>query len=453
MSDTKRTIQLAMRIGAGVLLLAVAVLIAAVLIRTKPVAQRKEETLSPRSVRVIEAAKLPVRRQWRGYGAAQARDTSDVPARVTATVEEIPAAIQAGRRVSTGDLIAQLDNSDFQREVEVIEQNIADIDAQLDQIDIERTRLSERVKLEERDVELTNNELQRTRDAAQRNAANQTDLDKANRQLIAAERSLNITRESLDRLTPRKAQLIAQRTGREASLALAKQNVVRCRIVSPIDGVLESVDMEVGESVTIGQRVARVVNLSAMEVPLRLPASARRKLDLRDEVRLATTNESNLSWKAVVARIAPVDDADERTVTVYVEVAQPTANDAFTDEAQSKLLLPGMFVAGVVTHNRPEPRWVLPRRAVRSDRIMLVQSNEQAEPVITSRRVAVEFMLDGQFVASELTDDQWAVLDAASDHLSEGDYIVVDGGLPLLDGERVAPEPVTIRAAGQEVAP
>src|SRR5690606_37872367 len=141
----------------------------------------------------------------------------------------------------------------------------------------------------------------------------------------------------------------------------------------------------------------RVVNLSAMEVPLRLPASARRKLDLRDEVRLATTNESNLSWKAVVARIAPVDDADERTVTVYVEVAQPTANDAFTDEAQSKLLLPGMFVAGVVTHNRAEPRWVLPRRAVRSDRIMLVQSNEQAEPVITSRRVAVEFMLDGQF--------------------------------------------------------
>lgn len=453
MSDTKRMIRLATRIGAGVLLLVIAIVIARVLISTKPVAQRKDEALAPRTVRVIEAAKLPVRRQWRGYGAAQARDTSDVPARVTAAVVDIPATIQAGQRVSKDALIAQLDDSDFQREVEVIQQHIADINAQLDQIEIERTRLAERVKLEERDVELTNNELQRTRDAAQRNAANQTDLDKANRQLIAAERSLNITRESLDRLAPRKAQLTAQRTGREASLSLAKQNVIRCRIVSPIDGVLESVDVEVGESLTIGQRVARVVDLSAMEVPLRLPASARRKLDLRDEVRLATTNESNLSWKAVVARIAPVDDADERTVTVYVEVAQPTANDAFTDEAQSKLLLPGMFVAGVVTHNRPEPRWVLPRRAVRSDRIMLVQSNEQGEPTISSRRVAVEFMLDGQFVASELTDDQWAVLDADSDHLSQGDYIVIDGGLPLLDGERVTPDAVKISAAGQEVAP
>lgn len=448
MSDSKRTISLITRIAVGVLLLALAIGGMRILVNTQPVAQRKDDVAVPRAVRVIEAKQLPVRRQWRGYGAAQARDTSDVPARLTATVNHIPESVQAGRTINKGELIAQLDDSDFAGEVEIITQNIADIDAQLSQIDVERKRLGERAKLEEGDVALANAKLERTRTSFDRGAANQTDLDDAKRQMIAAERSQNVTRESLDRLDPRRAQLLAQRAAREASLKIARQNVERCRIVSPITGVLEAVDVEAGESLLAGQRVARVVDLAAMEVPLRLPASARQQLDLRDEVNLQATNESGLSWQATVARIAPVDDADARTVTVYVEVRQPAANSEFTSDTQSRLLLPGMFVAGVVTHGKSEQRWVIPRRSVRSDRIMVVDDG-----IVSSRRVKVDYMLDGQFVTSELNDDQWAVLDPAGDPLTAGKHIIVDGGLTLLDGERVTPEVVHITSTSATQSP
>lgn len=89
---------LAVRFGLGLILLVVAVGVFRWLERTRPEpGQVDPESIRPR-VAVLELRPMAVERTWTGFGTARAMDAADVPARVTATVLEIPPASKPGRR-------------------------------------------------------------------------------------------------------------------------------------------------------------------------------------------------------------------------------------------------------------------------------------------------------------------------------------------------------------------
>ncbi|MEE9211050.1 MAG: HlyD family efflux transporter periplasmic adaptor subunit [Phycisphaeraceae bacterium] len=439
----RRLLAITTRATVAVAVLVVAVAIYVVLVRTAPKEQPTNLTGLRPQVAVFQAKQVPVSQQWRGYGTVEAMDSADVPARVTATVERIADGILAGKPVHKDQLLVKLDESDFLRQVEMVEQTLADLDAQLALVEVERRRLTERLQLESDDVQLAKNELNRQEQIFRRGAGNQQGLDRAKRAVIDAERTRLITAETLDKVVPRRAQLEAQRAGQRSSLQLARQNLQRCSIVSPIDGVLQTVDVEVGEQISNGQRIARVVNLNRIEVPLRLPAAARAEVAIGDRVTLTATNQTGLVGSARVSRIAPEDDPATRTVTVFLEVDQHEAAASYGTGHGPALLTPGTFVAGVLTSDRSQIRWVVPRRAVRSGRILLVQ-----DAVVHSRPVRVDYVLEGEIQGFGLPDDQWAVLDENPAGLSEGELVVINASSSVSDGEVVEP----VIPSGQGVA-
>src|SRR5262245_22483390 len=295
---------------------------------------------APRII-VMHAQPVPVRRQWSGFGTALAMDSANVPSRVTATVIERPEESRPGRTVTRGQVIVRLDDSDFVRQVEIASQSIEDIAAQLLRLDVEQQSWTRRADLAAQDVTLAQAEDKRVREAFEREAANQRELDAARQALNSAEQALVAAREELDSIVPRRASLEAKRVAEQASLRLAKQNVERSVIVSPLDGVLQSVDVEEGENITAGQRVARVVNPLRIEVPLLLPASSRPFVSIGDEVTLTDAGAGSHAWTARVTRIAPEDDDSTRTLRAFVEVRQ--------EPNGRTLLAPGKFVQGPVT--------------------------------------------------------------------------------------------------------
>ncbi|MEM9914346.1 MAG: efflux RND transporter periplasmic adaptor subunit [Planctomycetota bacterium] len=428
-SGPNQLVLLATRFVVGVLLLVVAIGIFMVMQASKPTVQEVDPAAARQTVVVFEAQRLPVQRQWRGYGTAEALNTADVPARVTATVESIPLGIRPGARVEQDQLLVQLDGSDFERELEIAQQRIAELDASLAQLAVEEKRITERLTLEATDVEIAQTEFDRQVRFRERNVGNQQDLDTARRNLINAQRNQLLTREAADLIGPRRLSLEAQIASQQSQVDLAELNRQRTTIVSPIDGVLQSIDIEVGENLAAGQTIARVVALSPIEVPIRVPASARATLAVGDRVILRPTSgpADARTWTTTLSRIAPEEDAATRTLTVYADL---TADD----QTNGLLPSPGMFLEASVWVATAEDRFLVPRRAIRAGRIQVAQNGE-----VVSQPVDVAYTLSGLQSSFGLPDDQWSVID---DVLEEGDLVIVNAATQVPDGTAVEAKPV-----------
>lgn len=404
-------------------LLGVAGAVAGMLYAARPrVAERSAESARP-LVQTFVAQRVPVAQAWSGQGTARALHSADVPARVAATVVGPTPAVRPGTRVTLGQVLVRLDEEDFVRRAEVARQRMREIDASLAQLEVEHQRMTERTALDDSDVAMARTEFDRQTRLHERGVTTEQDIDAARRILIAAQRSELATRQAAELIGPRRRQLEALRAGQEAQEKLADLDRQRATITSPLTGVVQALDVEVGESVAAGQRVARVVALDRVEVPVALPAAAAGSVAVGDAVtlRAAGAGAVRSTWNSTVLRVAPEQDTATRTLTVYAEVS-PAADG-------SEPPPPGVFLDARVQTAGAQLRWVVPRRALREGRLQVVVDGRLA-----SRAAQVAFYVNGPQQALGLADDQWAVID---DVLEPGDRVLVDAANRLPDGTEV----------------
>ena len=413
------------RAAVGTGLVVLAFVIAGWLVATAPQAEVSDEEVDGRTVLVIESAPVDVSRQFTGFGVARAIEDADVPARVSSTVTNLPATSRAGNRVSTGDVLVQLDSTDFDEEVTMALQRLEDVKSQLKSLIVEETASRQTIEIAQQDLELVRRELARVQDAVRQEAAMPREADQVQKQVLAAEQVLLRAREDLDRMETRRLSLLAMQNREKAGHRIALERVARCKITSPIDGYIERIDVSQGENLAAGARVARIIDPRAIEVPLGLPASARGDVSVGDNVELMTTGSRVRTWKARVARLSPEDDPSSRTMRVYAEVTQPMTGDHH--------LPPGAFLRGEITAGNGERAWVVPRRSVRKDRILVVRDGK-----VFSMPVSVKYPVTRDFSQFAVPDRDWVVLD---EPLEAGELIVLAPSRTLADGMRVKAVP------------
>ncbi len=411
----------------SVVALVIAIGIFSLLWRSRPEPARVDEPPRPRRVEVMRAVAVPVRRQWQGFGTARAFNEADIPAEVTAVVVEIPPEIVEGAPIEKDAVVARLDDTDFVIQQNISARRIDDLEAQITQLTLEENSWKQRVEIAAEEVQLAEADYARVKQALERQAARDREVDQARQRLLAAVRVEVGAREQRDRILPRRSQLEAMRSLQESQQRLAAKNVDRCTIRSPLTGFIAAVDIERGESLAPGQRVARVVNLDRMEVPLRLPSASRAGVMIGDEVVLTAQGATSRPWLAEVRHISPLDDQNTRTLTVYVQLDQ--------DPYDMGWLAPGRFVEGTVISRRTEMRYIVPRRSLLGDRLLVVQDG-----TVRSRIVNVDFHVQGDFDQLGVTAEQWAVL---TDSLDDGSAVIVNAAQSLSDGLLV--EPVSMR--------
>src|SRR5690606_16430647 len=104
-------------------------------------------------------------------------------------------------------------------------------------------------------------------------AAKEIEVMRLRAAVARQERERLALQQQLDSVPSRRAATLAELAARRNDAAVARRQLERTAVTAPIGGVLESIDADVGEWVTAGQPVARVVDLRRIEVPLRVPAS------------------------------------------------------------------------------------------------------------------------------------------------------------------------------------
>lgn len=410
-------------LAVGVRLIVVAVLLIgsglvfALLFATREQSKVRTDPLPPVAVRTVVADARPVERIWEGYGTVRSMSRSQVAAEVSGRVIERPTEVEPGLRIGAGALLLALDPTDYEVALAATEQGAAALRAQIDGLAVELERVQSQVSLVDEEVAAAERDLERTREALGAGAGSQGELDQRMTAVRRAQRERDGLLQLLELLPSRRASLSAQLAGSEAELRLARENLSRTRVTSPIAGEIQSIDAREGDYVTAGRIAAEVVDLSRVEVPLRLPASAAAWLARAEgggTVRLWTgAAVGPAAHVGRITRFSPEADPASRTITVFVEVQQ--------DPARADRLLPGAFVHGRVVTPDPVERVVLPRRAIRSGRVMVVEpidrsdgssdnAPDAADGLVRVYSVETGYAIDGRFPEVDPAETEWVVL-------------------------------------------
>lgn len=406
-----------LRVGVRVVLilavLFVGVAVFALLFATKRHSKPRAEAPPAVLVRSVVAEAQPIDRVWDGFGTVRSMRRSLVAAEVTGRVVDRPASVEPGRSIDAGGVLFEIDPSDYVAARTRAEQAAVALRAQLDGLAVESERVSSQLALVADEIEAAQRDFERTRTALDQGAGTQGELDAKLSSLRRAQREQDAIRQAYELIPTRRLALEGELGARAADLDVAQRNLDRTRVVSPIGGTIESVTPREGDWVNAGTPVAEIIDLSRLEIPIRVPASSGPWIKVGDEVSVWQGEPVGApSHAGRVTRRGPSADDATRTITVYVEVEQ--------DPARPDRLLPGAFVHARLRTPDPTPRVIVPRRAIRSGRVMaLVDADEPGSFIVRPIPVRTEYAFDAPMRDVDPDETEWSAL-APTDALPKG---------------------------------
>jgi multidrug efflux pump subunit AcrA (membrane-fusion protein) len=405
------------RVVLVVLLLAGSTGIVKALIATRAQNEKNPPSTQGVVVRTIDSVHRPSSRIWSGYGTARTMGSADIVAEVAGRVIERPEKIEAGARVEVGDLIVRLDDADFVNALDGARQAVKSLEAQISGLRIETEELGNQVRYATQEIDAARRDLERVEEAISAGAGSVGERDVKLASLLRSQRAQSVLQQQLDLIPSRRAQLEAQLSSQRANERIAQENVTRSAIRSPLSGELQSVKYRMGDWVALGTSVARVVDLSRLEIPLKVAASASSWIKVGDEVRLWVRDPGGEPDQiGQITRIAPEADSASRTMTVFVEVEQDPESD--------DRLLPGQFVHGQVVTDDPYERVILPRRAVQSDRVFVASERADGARVIEIMPVRVAYSFESSMPEIDPVETQWVALGVGYEPVEHSQVVV-----------------------------
>ncbi len=232
---------------------------------------------------------------------ASTRPSKDVTMSFTRPGQIAEMHVSVGDKVEAGELLASLDDT-------VERAQLAQLKAQADdEVRIEAAQ----AKLDQSKVDLARIEAAWEIDPNRR-AVTEFELDQARLEVVIARLSLELSQFE-------HAQ--DQRRYEEARLSLE-----RMKLLSPVDGTVEVLFVETGESVDALEQVVHIVNIDPLWIDVAIPVAAARKLAVGDAAGVSFGPDD--SQDGTIVYVASVGDAASSTLRVRVELANSAGRPA-----------------------------------------------------------------------------------------------------------------------------
>ena len=210
------------------------------------------------------------------------------------------------------------------------------------------------------------------------------------------------------------AQLDQSRTQSESAnlnKELAKINLKKSLISSPLNGTIKTRFVKIGEFVRKGDKLAEILDLSRVIVKINIPEQDILDIKIGQEVSIALYILEDTNFLGKVKNIGLEADSNNRTFPVEIDV----------DNLKRKLR-PGMLARATFTKKISENQIVIPRHTI------LEKEEGRVVYVFEKGKVLQRYIEVG------LTkQDQVQILNG----LKNGEMIVVEGHTKLSDGEDV----------------
>lgn len=234
--------------------------------------------------------------------------------------------VDAGDRVKQGQVLAELDKEELQAQVRGDEAQLSAAEANLRaaEADVERGK----VDAAGVDVPTLQRAYERAMSMAAEGVVSSSALDDAQRNYEMAVNKRDISRAQLIVSSAKVKQAQAQVTQYRAALSRSSEQLNYATIVAPIDGVILSRDVEVGDAVSsilvLGSSATLVMTLGDMKqvyVDGKVDESDIGKVYLGQPARIKVESFKDKSFSGKVTKIAPMGVEKDNVTTFQVRVS------------------------------------------------------------------------------------------------------------------------------------
>ena len=346
----------------------VAIIIAMVLVRLRPQAERRVVEETGRLVEVFAAKAEKVQMYIEAYGTVEPREALKLVAEVRGQIVDISSSFKEGGFVNKGTRLIQIDPRTYKLEVQRRNVQIKQAEAEIKRLQQEVLNLQARIKIAKSDVSLAEGEYFRLKKLIDRKVIAQSTVDKAEQQYLASLQRLQTLENQLALTGPQKEQLLAQRELTEVLFQEAQLDLERSGIIALFDGWVLDKTVEVGQHVNVGQNMGRIYSAGDLDIEVRIPVKDFKwfPADLNQGAAVEAdiifeTDGAQRTWNGRVSRIKAEMDDRTRTLPMVVEVDEASGP---AENQGSLRLRPGMFVRVKIKGKAVDQAFVLPRHVV-----------------------------------------------------------------------------------------
>jgi HlyD family secretion protein len=234
--------------------------------------------------------------------------------------------VDAGDKVKKGQLLAQLDKLEIQAQVEQSKASLQAAEANLtsSKADWERAK----VDAEGPEVPMTKRGYERAQGMAKDGVVSQSALDDAEKEYKMALNKQNVAKAQITVLAGKIAQSQAQIAESRANLDQLEEQLSYTDITSPIDGVILSRDVELGDAVSsilvLGSSATLVMTLgdtSSVYVKGKVDESDIGRVYLGQAARIKVESFKDKTFNGVVTKISPMGVEKDNVTTFEVRAS------------------------------------------------------------------------------------------------------------------------------------
>lgn len=416
--------------------LAVAVVIAVVMVKTRAPLEHEAVEMPRRAVDVVSAREIPFRARITAYGNVEPAITLNSMAELSGKISYVHPNLKAGETIPAGTLVVRIEAEDYARSLRQTQEDLKASQSALNELEVEEKSTRRSLELAQKNLEVGKAELARVRDVFQKQLVAKSTLDAEEQKVILLHQQVEDLQGRMDGYNSRRQSMAAQIARAEAEVQNRATILGRTEITLPFDARIGTVSVDPDEFVSVGSLLFEAIDLKGVEISAQLPIGSMRKLISHLENRgdiaqqfIQTGGRINESlglvarvrlvqdmpeavWEARVLRISESIDPTRQTLGVVVGVDAPYEKII---PGRRPPLLKGMYAA--VDLFAPERQaMVIPRRAIHEGRVYIAGDDDrlQIRPV------------DVQQVQGDLV--------VVRDGIDAGERVIVTDLVPVIEG-------------------
>jgi RND family efflux transporter MFP subunit len=329
---------------------------------------------APRQVKTAKVVEMPIGETVTVNGTLNAYDHMTISVKVPGRLQTI--SVDLGSVVRKGQVVAQLEQQDYNLRVQQSEAALAQARARLglspdgadDRVSAEETGTVRQAKAVLDDAKLKRD---RAAKLVEQGVVSRAELDTADSDYKVA---LSRYQDGLEEIRNRQG-LLAQR---RSELALAKQQLADTFVYAPMDGVVQEKKATAGEYLAAGAPVVDVVRIDPLRLRVEVPERESHSVRNGQSVRVTVEGDPN-SYLGYIKRLSPTISEQNRVLAVEADVK----NDG--------RLRPGAFVRAEIVTNQAGSAVTVPSSALVTfagiDKVIVVENGKAVEkPVTVGRR-------------------------------------------------------------------
>ena len=281
------------------LIVGISIIMVAALLWTKPGTYAELQSVSPSMVKIDLVRQIDIQPIAKVTGKLEPARKASLHFQVSGQINE--RFVEAGQKVTAKTQMLSVNSGDF---VDAVEESKALLEIKRSTIKRD-LRLLELIKQER---ELQEEEVKRLKQLDQNSLTSKSNYDQALQSLYrqqAEETRLNHS------VKLSRSELKVE----QARLNKARRNLERTKLVSPFDGVINSVHVEVGDYVSPGQTALEIIQLDELDLNLEISGTTASKLQLGQKIGIQTEKD-NREGEVIALALDPNSETNTHTLKV-----------------------------------------------------------------------------------------------------------------------------------------